>query len=251
MGILTLPTSVTHTESALKDSWWENHNRFDLLNQLDRYNRWLVEKVSPFIRGEVCEVGCGIGNMIQFLLHHQRVVGLEPFQPSLEKAKELFSAHQNVSFYGHWLADCPNEDVPPESFDTVVSMNCLEHIEDDVVAMSTLRQLCRRDGRVVILVPAHMCIYGGLDRSAGHYRRYNKRSLRRVFEGGGLRVVDGFYMNVFGFFGWFWYARILGLEQLPAKPAKLFNRLVPMLDTLERIIPPPFGQSLIMVGKPE
>lgn len=250
MSVSTVPVPFAEADAALTASQWENYNRFELLSQLDRYNRWLVDKVSPFIAGEVCEVGCGTGNMIQFLLHHKRVVGLEPFAPSLEIARRLFAKHLNVTFFGHWLADCPNEDLPPQSFDTVVCMNCLEHIEDDVDAMVRMRSLCRSDGRVVILVPAHMSAFGGLDRTAGHFRRYNKKMLRRVFHEADMRVSEEAYLNFLGYFGWLWFARILGREQLPSKPAKLFNRLVPILDTLERIFRPPFGQSLIMVGEP-
>ena len=68
-------------EAAPNASLWENYNRFALLSQLNRYNRWLVDRVSPFIRGEVCEGGCGTGNLCQGLLHHRLIVGLEPVPP--------------------------------------------------------------------------------------------------------------------------------------------------------------------------
>ena len=230
---------------------WENHARLALLNELYAYNHWLFDKVRLFIKDSVCEVGCGTGNITQFLLNHEQIVGIEPFGPSLEKARRRFAKHLNVEFANCRLADSPNELVPAKSFDTILCMNVLEHIEDDADSLRRMLQLCRSNGNVVVLVPAHMSAFGGLDRAAGHFRRYNRRSLRRAFEQAGLIVTDSFYMNALGYFGWLWYGRILGREQLPASGARHFNRLVPLLDAFERIIPPPFGQSLVMVGTPE
>ncbi len=246
---MNLTVELTGPSSDLEASLWENHRRLDLLRGLDAYVRWLCERVRPFIQGEVCEVGCGTGNMIQFLLNHPRIVGLEPFGPSLEKARSRFADRRNVSFLDYWLHECPNEDVPTDSFDTVVCMNVLEHIEDDVDALRRMAALCRETGRVVILVPAHMSAFGGLDRTAGHFRRYNRRGLRGAFERAGLHVLHSFYMNSLGYFGWFWYARVLNRKELPATPARWFNRLVPLLGAVERLIKPPFGQSLVMVGE--
>jgi len=97
---------------------------------------------------------------------------------------------------------------------------------------------------------AHMSIYGALDRSFGHCRRYNRRCLGRAFEAAGLRPTYSFYMNALGYFGWWWHSRLLRREQIPVQTGRFFNRLVPLLDAIERILPPPFGQSLVMVGTP-
>lgn len=245
------PIELGDLGSAGAAASWENHTRLALLNELYAYNHWLFDKVRLLIRDNVCEVGCGTGNITQFLLNRERVVGIEPFRPSLEKAQRRFAKHLNVEFAGCRLDESPNELVPAESFDTVLCMNVLEHINDDVDSLRRMRQLCRSDGNVVTLVPAHMSAFGGLDRAAGHFRRYSRRSLGRAFERAGLAVTHSFYMNALGYFGWLWYGRFLGREQLPASGARLFNRLVPLLDAFERIIPPPFGQSLVMAGTPD
>ena len=246
---MTACIDVASINLAREESFWENHTRLALLKELDTYTRWLYERVRPFVAGDVCEVGCGTGNIIEFLLNQPRVVGLEPFPPSFEEARQRFFQHRNVQFLGYSLADCPNEAVPAASFDTVLCMNVLEHIEDDVDSLRRMGTMCRAGGRVVILVPAHQALYGGLDRTAGHFRRYNRKSLSQAFIGAGLRVTDSYYMNVVGFFGWFWFSRVLGRTELPAKSARFFNRLVPFLDAFERVIKLPFGQSLVMVGE--
>lgn len=242
----TLETStLRETEAAA-----QVHSSLEMLGELYNYTHWLFNKVRPFIRGNICEVGCGIGTVTQFLLNNERIVGIEPFAGSYEYARERFQDHLNVRIVRCLLESCPNNAVRTGVFDTVVCLNVLEHLEDDVASLRRMAMLCKAGGRVVILVPAHMCVYGELDRSFGHFRRYNRRSLRRAFEVAGLRPTYSTYMNTLGLGGWWWQSRIRGHRQLTVKSSRLFNRLVPFLDAFERVVRLPFGQSLIMVGTP-
>lgn len=228
----------------------EVRTSLELISELYNYNHWIFNKIRPFLRGKLCEVGCGIGTITQFMLNHERVVGIEPSNASLKTARERFAAHRNVEITRRFLRECPCEAVPAGGFDTVICLNVLEHIEDDVDALSSMRKLCDKKGRVVVLVPAHMSIYGQLDRSFGHHRRYNRRSLGRAFEASGLTVSYSTYMNLLGYFGWWWQSRVLHRNQIPVQSARVFNRMVPFLDALERLLPRFFGQSIMMVGTP-
>ncbi len=234
--------------AGFEESAWNVHTSLELLEELYNYNHWIFNKVRPFIKGSVCEVGSGTGKMTQFLLNRERVVCMEPFEMSLAAARERFKKHLNVEFVQCYLRECPNGQLRAQSVDSVICLNVLEHLQDDVENMRCMRRLCKDRGRVIILVPARMSIYGRIDRSFGHYRRYNRRSLRRVFEQAGLRVTYSFYMNTVGYFGWLWHSRIRRREQIPIKSARLFNRMVPFLDAIERIVRLPLGQSLVMVG---
>ncbi len=227
----------------------EVHTSLEVLSELYNYNHWLFNKVRPFIGDRVCEVGCGIGNITQFLLNHRQVVGLEPLPASFRRSVRRFRDHLNTRIVNCSLEDCPSDIVAAGGFDTLLCMNVLEHIDDDIAALSTMRRLCAPGGRVVILVPAHMSIYGELDRSFGHCRRYNRRSLSAAFRQAGLEPTYSRYLNSIGFFGWFWEGRCLCRSQIRPQSAHLFNRLVPFIDAVERLLPLPFGQSLLMVGR--
>jgi SAM-dependent methyltransferase len=246
---MTATATIAAPRIAETSAEWEVHSSLELIDELYSYNHWIFNSIRPFIRGSVFEVGCGTGNISQFLLNQERVVGIEPFPHSLRIAQKRFAPHLNVHLHGLYLDDCPNELVPRESFDTSICLNVLEHIEDDVAALRRMRELCRVDGRVVILVPALMTLYGELDRSYAHCRRYNRRTLSAAFNQAGLKVTKSFYMNALGCFGWFWCGRVLRRRQIPVSAARTFNKLVPFVDALERIFPPPFGQSLVMVGE--
>ena len=225
------------------------HSSLELLSNLYNYNHWLYNKVRPFIRGRVCEVGCGTGNITRFLLDCEHVTGIEPESHSFTTAKERFSQHHNIRFVNGVLEDCPGTLVPAGSFDTVMCFNVLEHLADDVDSLSRMRMLCNQFGRVIILVPAHNSIYGELDRVYGHYRRYTRRTLAKAFTQAGLHVSYSLYMNFLGYFGWWWNSKIRKRTQIPYSSAWLFNRMVTFLDPIERLIHPPIGQTLIMIGE--
>lgn len=222
----------------------------EVIRKLYNYNHWLFNKVRPFIRGSVCEVGSGIGNITQFLVNYERVVGIEPSLTSVRELREMFSAHSNVRFAHSYLADYLCSDVSPAAFDSVVCLNVLEHIEDDVAALDTMRRLCKPKGRVSILVPAHQMLYGELDRTFGHFRRYTKKTLARAFEQAGLRPTHSVYLNAIGFLGWLAESRIWKRSQISDRGARTMNRLVPFIDAVERLLPLPFGQSVVMIGTP-
>lgn len=243
---LALPAGQSITDPAA-----EVHTSLEVLSELYNYNHWLFNKVRPFVRGRVCEVGSGIGNITQFMLNCDEVVGIEPLRVSYETLSSRFQDHANVHFAQCVLDQCPRDDVPAEHFDTVVCLNVLEHIEDDVASLRRMRSLCREKGRVVILVPAFMSLYGELDRSFGHYRRYTRRTLQRAFEEAGLRATYSFYMNTLGVLGWWWQGRCLRRRQITVESSRFFNRLVPFLDAFERVVRLPIGQSLVMIGTPD
>jgi SAM-dependent methyltransferase len=67
-----------------------------------------------------------------------------------------------------------------ESFDTIVYVDVLEHIEDDAAEMREAATRLRPGGRAIVLSPAHQWLFTPFDASIGHYRRYNRTSLKRA-----------------------------------------------------------------------
>jgi hypothetical protein len=68
-------------------------------------------------------------------------------------------------------------------------------------------------------------------------------------EEAGFEVVAGKYINMLGAAGWFFNGRILRKHVPPRGQLRLLNRVVPVLRSMERAIPAPFGVSLLMVGE--
>jgi SAM-dependent methyltransferase len=133
--------------------------------------------------------------------------------------------------------------------DTVIALNVVEHIEDDVGALRTIAGLLAPAGRAVILVPALQAIFGSLDDELGHFRRYSRASLAAAFSAAGLRLERMFWYNRVGVFGWWLNARVRRVKRIPIDQLRAFDRMVPILR-YERFFPLPFGQSLVAIGTP-
>lgn len=213
------------------------------------YNHWIFDTIRKHLGESVVEVGSGIGNITQFLLNLDKVVCLEPFDPYHDYLARRFADHTNVSVFGNEIQDCPNSAVAAGQFDSVICLNVLEHIDDDVDALIRMKQLLRPGGRAIVLVPALQCIYGEMDRAMGHLRRYSLGSLKKTFGKAGLKVRHGRYMNAAGVLAWWWRGRVRKKSTIPVSATKKFDRMVPVLSAIERLIPVLVGQSAVVVGE--
>ena len=221
-----------------------------VMSAAPRYNAWQYERIAPFLGRRVCEIGAGIGNVSALLaarpLERLVLTDLDPCYRDL--LQDRFREHPKVTVEPLTLPD----DEAGRRFrhlalDTVVALNVVEHIAEDVAALRSMAEMVVPGGRAVVLVPALPALYGSLDRELQHARRYRRAELRAAFTRAGLRVTHLFYFNVLGTAGWFWNARIRGTRQLPLRQVRLFDALVPLLR-LEDALPLPFGQSLVAVG---
>jgi len=80
----------------------------------------------------------------------------------------------------------------------IYTSNVLEHIEDDQKALIKLRESMASAGKIAIYVPALPYLFSDLDRRAGHFRRYTKRSLIHKVKAAGFVVDKCFYNDSLG-----------------------------------------------------
>jgi hypothetical protein len=89
-------------------------------------------------------------------------------------------------------------------------------------------------------------LYGEHDRADHHFRRYTKRSLRETVAPLSLEIESARYMNLPGFFAWLLLVRLMR-RQLNEETIGFYDRLVPLIRSVEQRIHPPFGQTLVAV----
>lgn len=165
-----------------------------------------------------------------------------------EALQQRFAGRQDVVVEELTLPDYTAESRFQEfRLDTVVALNVIEHIAGDVEALRCMRDMLRPQGRAVILVPALEGLFGSLDTTLGHQRRYTRHSIAECMRQAGFRVERVFYFNLLGTIGWWLNARIRKLPRIPLTQLQYFDRLVPMLR-IEDMIRLPLGQSVIAVG---
>lgn len=212
-----------------------------------RYNRWMFERLRPWVGRRVLEIGAGIGTMSAFFADRERVVLTDTEPEYLRRLRERFADQPHVT-----VAELRLPAVHPrlvaERLDTVVCLNVLEHIEDDRGALGAMRTLLQPRGRLVLLVPALGLLYGALDEALGHYRRYVPRDLSARLGEAGFRVRHLEYFNLAGAPGWWFAGRVLRRRLLPVGALRSYDALVPLFR-LESLLRWRIGQSLIAIGE--
>lgn len=219
--------------------WLEN------LKLADRYNSWILSQMLPHLGNAVLEIGCGNGNFTMLLAEKcSRVVAVDIDEEYVRVTKTRVNQRSGVEV----LAADATQFKWHQPFDNVVLLDVLEHIENDVEMLARLRDSLKPGGKIIIKVPALNCLYSAMDRSIGHYRRYNKQTLSNTLTQANFLQPSLWYFNLAGILGWWLNGKVLGRTTPASAQVDLFNRLVPVLSTIEAKIKPPLGLSLFAVA---
>jgi len=212
-----------------------------------RYNRWMFDRLRRWIGRRVLEIGSGIGNLSTFLVDREQLVLTDTREEYLSRLRQRFAGRTNIAVARLYL---PNDDsaVARQRFDTIICLNVLEHVDDDLSSLVAIRRLLAPAGRLVLLVPALPALYGTIDRALGHHRRYTRAGLADLLRATGYTLAHIEYFNLAGIPGWWWAGRVLRRDTIPGGSLKLYDTLVPLFR-LERFIPWRLGQSLIAIGE--
>jgi SAM-dependent methyltransferase len=218
------------------------------MSQAKNYFAWQAQLVLPDLGRRVVEVGSGIGNFTGWLLDRELAVAVDIDRAALGEVRNRYGERDNLRTVLCDAAGPEFADLAQVAPDSCVCLNVLEHIGDDGAALRNMAQILPRGGTVVLLVPAFPALYGPIDRNLGHFRRYTRRELIAVASRAGLAVRRLRYINLAGWFGWWWNARVARREEQSETQIAVFDRwVVPVVSRVERVVPVVFGQSLLGV----
>ena len=196
------------------------------------------------MRGDVLEVGSGIGNISQLMLPLATHLVLTDTEPHyLELLKATYAGDPRVEVAKFDLDEPPPPAVAARRYDAIIAVNVIEHIGDDHRLVSRLADLLRPGGSLLIYVPACPIAFGSLDVALGHHRRYTPETLTALLKSGALDPGTPRYVNLLGLAGWFVSGRILKRKLLSPSSVAIFERLVPLVR-LEDKVTLPFGLGL-------
>lgn len=232
-----------------------------LLARAVNYQQWVASAVEPHLGRRILEVGAGIGNMSKWLPARDLLM-LSEAEPSLlaqlrQTAARHFENDRRVSVAALDLTQDLRTQFSRHDFDTIVSFNVLEHIEDDAGALRQLIGILRdsQSGaprRLVTFVPAHQWALGTIDRTYGHFRRYSAQDFGRL----AAAVAPGCrysarYFNLVGLPGWLVMGKLMRRPNISVRAVDSFEKLCPYIrgidDFLHTTLHIPLGQSLLAV----
>lgn len=130
----------------------------------------------------ILDLGCGTGSMSAHLSKRGHVISAD-YSPHALK----FCASRGE--HGLVQSDAMQLPIASESVDMVVTMDVLEHLENDEKALCEIHRILRPGGHVFATVPAYPSLWGEHDVALMHFRRYLVPQLKHRVEASGLDVV--------------------------------------------------------------
>jgi glycosyltransferase involved in cell wall biosynthesis len=216
--------------------------------RLKRYNRWVWQRVQPFVGQRVLEAGAGNGTMTRFLYGRELIVATDTETAYVDRLRNAFRRRPGVVVERFDLESDDPHELAHHRFDTVLAINVLERTSDDNKALRNAHALLEDGGRVVIFVPAGPSLFGSMDRGIGHQRRYTKNELLAKLEESGFEVESIGFQNRAAKLAWWLNAKVFGRRELPSAQSRVFDFLVPLMRELDGAHPSS-GLSLIAIGR--
>jgi len=234
------------------DNRFTSHTGMYVLRSIEkaqRYNRWIMQQIAPFLGDRVAEAGAGIGNMSRFLTSRDHVLLVDHDSIYTAWLEDKFENRSNVrvlrcdlterGFQDRWRGD---------RLDTIFCSNVVEHLEPDRQILEGFHDALTDGGHCIIIVPAGPKLYNRLDKALGHYRRYRREDLEGLMKQAGFEIAHSQQVCKVGAVAWLLNGNLLRRSHISPRQMKSFDRLWPLMRQFDRILPWK-GMSLIVVGR--
>ena len=229
------------------------HEALRAMSLAPAFNHWMYSAIARFTKGEILEIGSGLGNISNYFIENGSSVYVsdidEFYLEHLQNEYPQFQNGKNIL-----SIDLQKEDFKTnykdlsEKFDTVFLLNVLEHLEDEPYAIRNCKELLKKNGTLIILVPAYTFLYSAMDKALNHYRRYTTKRLKEILQKENLIIEKSFYFNAMGIPAWLW-GKLMKYKSPPDSNMKFYDKLVPVGKMLDKIVFNKIGLSLIIVAK--
>ncbi len=220
----------------------------DAFSVAPRFNRWMADTIRPHVRQRVLEIGAGMGNLTRQLARgRERYIASDIEVEHIARLQTRLRHYLNVETRMCNLSASADFEPLAATVDTVICLNVLEHIEDDVSGLRNIHEALLPGGRAIVLVPCGQKVFGQLDVILRHVRRYSIAQLRARFEEAGFEVERILEFNRISRPGWYVTGKLLKRSRISRFQLKMFDRFVPLWRRIDRFIPWK-PTSLIAIG---
>ena len=219
------------------------------LNRAPRFTKWMADVIRPYVGEKVLEIGAGTGNLTLQLTPRKLywASDINPLYLSYLENVGRNRPYLRVSYTDGQLGHSyPKE----QKFDTVICLNVIEHLADDLGALRNIREVLEDNGRAIVLVPCGPWLLGTLDDVLGHQRRYTRNQLKELTNTAGFRLETMLEFNRVGVIAWWINGKLLRRRTFGLWQIKLLNLLTPVFRVLDKFLPWPPLSLIAVLSKP-
>jgi 2-polyprenyl-3-methyl-5-hydroxy-6-metoxy-1,4-benzoquinol methylase len=205
------------------------------------FRRYQVSLISKYISGNFVEVGAGKGGLVPYYKKFLKNITL------LEPENKLFKILKKKFPNKKFKIENFTIDKLKNSYDTIIYYDVLEHIKNDLKEISTASKRLKKNGYLIVSVPAYQSLYSEFDKSVGHFKRYNKKDFIKIEKKTKLKIEKLVYYDSIGLL-FLVFNKIFSLKQTNLKnKIFLWNLLIPLSKLIDLLTLNMFGKSLVCV----
>lgn len=135
-------------------------------------------------KGNFLEFGAGTGDFTKYFLNQGfNGTAYDIDDRTIEVLRKNLQDYTNIQI----IRSLKKE--KSSTYDYIFAFEVLEHIENDLETLNTWKKYLKKDGIVVISVPAHQRKFSKEDKRVGHIRRYEKEQLYRLAKDAGFSKI--------------------------------------------------------------
>jgi SAM-dependent methyltransferase len=237
-------------------------NPYDIESEVESFHWWFVVRrkllksilsyLDVPINGVTLDIGCGAGSNLRTLVSAGLyAIGLDRSTYALTLARR----REGVPLLAGDLNKLP---IKTKSVGLIIAMDVIEHLENDSNGIREFYQALKKEGMLILTVPAFKSLWGIQDVVTGHKRRYSKKEILMKLRQGGFEVLRASYFNFFLFFPIFLARRIIHFLSLKIESENevnfpLINFFLRVIFSLEvyvlKYFSFPFGVSIFCIAR--
>ena len=223
------------TKQITYDGW-----ELEFFDKADNFRNYQFDLIKKNLTGTVAEIGPGNG--VFFDKYKNIVDAVDLYEPSLNFLKNLESKKkENTKIINSNFVEKTN------FYDTILYLDVFEHIEEDKLEFEKAYKSLKKNGCLIINVPAFQHLYSQFDRDIDHFRRYSKSSLLELINDYSFNKVDLKYYDSLGYLlSLASKSSNLDYKKNFSTKIKVWDKLIKFSRVIDMIIFNKIGKSLIV-----
>ena len=157
-----------------------------------KYRNSCIEKIieNSGINGEIADIGGGNGFVSKMMQEiGMDVMLVEPGENGVINAKKRGIKKIICGAFDREMFE--------EEIENAGLFDVLEHIEDDKKFIEDIYRIIRKNGKIIITVPAFNLLWSNEDEEVGHFRRYRLKEIEKTVENAGFKIEYSSYLFSF------------------------------------------------------
>ena len=222
-----------------KRHWWFQGRK----NIIDK----IIFRINFKKKINILDFGSGSGVNIEMLTKYGRVDLQEKnkiARLNLKKIKNINKIYSSLKIKKNY-------------YNLVLVADVIEHVKNPKVLLRILKKTIKKNGYILITVPAYQFLFSTKDKVLKHFRRYNKKTLKKTIDE--FTLVEMSYFNALLFIpiiAIILFNKILNInyiKRVETTPHPIINKIFFYIFSFEKIILKylnfPFGLSIYALIK--